>query len=119
MYPEAELPRRVLPIERVNAVLECILCSGFPTQIGLILVLSGFGLSMQGTEGGLNPRFVFTLSLLDTGLAGLPGARAFLGVPASHNRTCRQHRPSSRAALRPAGPPPTTTTSNIGPGSAR
>lgn len=68
MYPEAELPRRVLPIERVNAVLECILCSGFPTQIGLILVLSGFGLSMQGAEGGLNPRFVFTLSLLDTGL---------------------------------------------------
>ena len=65
MYPEAEFPRRVLPFERVGAALECLMCSGFPTQIGLILVLSGFGLSMQGAEGGLNPRFVFTLSLLD------------------------------------------------------
>ena len=68
MFPDAELqplPRRVLPFERVGAALEGILCSGFPTQIALILILTGFGLSMQGAEGGLNPRFVFTLSLLD------------------------------------------------------
>lgn len=62
------LPRRILPFERVGAALECILCSGFPTQIALILVLMSFGLTMQGTEGGLNPRFVFTLSLLDAAL---------------------------------------------------
>ena len=68
MYPEAELPRRVLPFERVGAALECILCSGFPTQIALILILTSFGLSMQRAEGGLNPQFVFTLSLLDAAL---------------------------------------------------
>ena len=71
MYPEAELPplpRRILPFERVTAALECILCSGFPTQIALIIILSGFGLSMQGAQGGLNPRFLFTLSLLDAAL---------------------------------------------------
>lgn len=71
MYPDAQLqplPRRVLPVERVGAALECILCSGFPTQIGLLLVLTGLGLSIQGAEGGLNPRFVFTLSLLDAAL---------------------------------------------------
>jgi membrane protease YdiL (CAAX protease family) len=65
VYPEAELPRRVLPFDRVGAALECITCSGFPTQIGLVLVLSGLGLRMEGDGGGLNPRFVFTLSLLD------------------------------------------------------
>ena len=68
MYPEAELPplpRRVLPFERISAALECILCSGFPTQIALIIILSAFGLSMQGAQGGLNPRFLFTLALLD------------------------------------------------------
>lgn len=68
MYPEAELPplpRRVLPFERVSAALECILCSGFPSQIALIIILTGFGLSMQAAGGGLNPRFLFTLALLD------------------------------------------------------
>jgi membrane protease YdiL (CAAX protease family) len=68
VYPEAELPplpRRILPFERLGAALECILCSGFPSQILLIIVLTGFGLSMQGAQGGLNPRFVFTLALLD------------------------------------------------------
>ena len=71
MYPEAELhplPRRILPFERVGAALECVLCSGFPTQIALIIVLSAFGLSMQGAQGGLNPTFLFTLSLLDAAL---------------------------------------------------
>lgn len=68
MYPEAELPplpRRILPFERISAALECLLCSGFPTQIALTIILTGFGLSLQGAEGGLNPRFLFTLSLLD------------------------------------------------------
>lgn len=71
MYPEAELPplpRPVLPFDRVGAALECIVCSGFPTQIALIVVLTGFGLSMQGAQGGLNPRFLFTLALLDAAL---------------------------------------------------
>lgn len=71
MYPDAELgplPRRILPSDRIAAAFECILCSGFPTQIGLIVILTALGLSMQGAEGGLNPRFIFTLSLLDAAL---------------------------------------------------
>ena len=68
MFPDAQLqplPRRILPFERAGAALECILCSGFPSQIALIILLTGFGLSMQGSAGGLNPRFLFTLALLD------------------------------------------------------
>lgn len=71
VYPEANLPslpRRILPFERLGAALECLLCSGFPTQIALIVVLSGFGLPLNSGEGVLNPRFVFTLSLLDAAL---------------------------------------------------
>ena len=66
MFPA--LPRRILPFERVSAALECILCSGFPTQIALIIILSAFGLSLQGAQGGINPRFLFTLSLLDAAI---------------------------------------------------
>jgi membrane protease YdiL (CAAX protease family) len=55
-------------VERAAAIVEIIMCSGFPTQLLLIGVLSGFGMSLQGAEGGLNPQFVFTLSLLDTTL---------------------------------------------------
>jgi membrane protease YdiL (CAAX protease family) len=71
VYPEAEfppLPRRILPLERAGAALECLLCSGFPTQVLLIILLTGFGFSIQGAAGGLNPRFLFTLSLLDAAI---------------------------------------------------
>ena len=73
MLPEADLPlRRVLPADRVAAILEVILCSGFPTQLLLIAVLAGFGLPVRAAEGGLSPRFVFTVSLLDAAfVAGL------------------------------------------------
>jgi membrane protease YdiL (CAAX protease family) len=46
-------------------MLEVVLCSGFPTQLLLIGVLRGFGMPMRGVEGGLNPSFVFILSMLD------------------------------------------------------
>jgi membrane protease YdiL (CAAX protease family) len=51
--------------ERAGAMLEVLLCSGLPTQILLIAVLRGFGMPTQNGDGGLNPRFVFTVSLLD------------------------------------------------------
>lgn len=54
-----------LRAERAAAILEIIMCSGLPTQLLLIGVLRGFGMPFQGAEGGLNPQFVFTLSLLD------------------------------------------------------
>ena len=53
---------------RVGALLEVFLCSGFPTQILLIALLPSFGLPLRSAEGGLNPAFVFTLSILDTAL---------------------------------------------------
>lgn len=71
MHPPLEVPagrRRVLPVERIGAVLEVIICSGFPTQLLLIAVLRGFGLPLERAEGGLNPRFVFAVSLLDAAL---------------------------------------------------
>lgn len=57
-----------LPTERIGAILEVIICSGFPTQLLLIAVLRGFGMPLQAGDGGLNPRFVFAVSLLDAAL---------------------------------------------------
>ncbi len=57
--------RRVLPIERVGALVEILICSGFPTQVLLIVVMRGFGMPMHAADGRLSPAFVFTLSLLD------------------------------------------------------
>lgn len=57
--------RRVLPLERLGALVEILLCSGFPTQILLILVVRGFGIPIVSDEGRLSPPFVFTVSLLD------------------------------------------------------
>lgn len=66
MLPDAVQPARpILPFERAGAILEVIMCSGFPTQILLIAALRGFGMSTQNGSGGLNPRFVFTVSMLD------------------------------------------------------
>jgi membrane protease YdiL (CAAX protease family) len=63
--PYLPVPRRVLPLERLGALVEVIICSGFPSQILLILVLRGFGMQMTTVAGQLSPPFVFTLSLLD------------------------------------------------------
>ncbi|MBA3640453.1 MAG: CPBP family intramembrane metalloprotease [Acidobacteria bacterium] len=66
---DASLPTRTaLPTARIGAVLEVIICSGFPTQLLLIAVLRGFGMPIQSADGGLNPQFVFSVSLLDAGL---------------------------------------------------
>lgn len=56
----------VLPVQRLGAALEVLLCSGFPTQILLIAVLTGLGMRMHEAPGRLSPMFVFTISLLDT-----------------------------------------------------
>jgi membrane protease YdiL (CAAX protease family) len=65
LMPPALVERRVPPFERVGAMLEVLLCSGFPTQLFLIAVLRWFGMPFQNGDGGMNPRFVFTVSLLD------------------------------------------------------
>jgi membrane protease YdiL (CAAX protease family) len=57
--------RPVLPLQRLGALLEILICSGFPTQILLIVVLRAAGLEMTAADGALSPPFVFTVSLLD------------------------------------------------------
>ena len=57
--------RPVFVFERLAAIFEIILCSGFPTQLLLIGVLRGFGMTMLLPEGGFNPTFLFTVSMLD------------------------------------------------------
>jgi membrane protease YdiL (CAAX protease family) len=67
--PEATLEHRsTFPFERLGAIFEIVLCSGFPTQLLLIGILRGFGMPLLLSEGGFNPTFVFTVSMLDAAL---------------------------------------------------
>ena len=50
---------------RVTALLEVMLCSGYPTQLTLVLIMTGLGMSMRTAAGGLTPSFIFVLSLVD------------------------------------------------------
>ena len=56
----------ILPIDRAAAALEVILCSGFPTQIVVITILTLLGMKVRLADGQLSPPFVFALTLLDT-----------------------------------------------------
>jgi membrane protease YdiL (CAAX protease family) len=58
----------MLPIERVGAALEVVLCSGFPTQLLIVGVLTVLGMRVQTSSGGISPRFLFTVSLCDAAL---------------------------------------------------
>jgi membrane protease YdiL (CAAX protease family) len=55
----------VLPVQRVGALIEVLLCSGYPTQIILLGLLTGLGFEMQTETGRLSPTFVPILSLAD------------------------------------------------------
>ena len=66
--PYLPVPKRFLPLERLGALVEIIICSGYPSQILLILVLRGFGMHTVTEAGRLSPPFVFTLSLIDAAL---------------------------------------------------
>lgn len=50
---------------RIGALIEVILCSGFPTQIALIALLSLAGLQPFENHGGLSLQYVGLLSMLD------------------------------------------------------
>jgi membrane protease YdiL (CAAX protease family) len=80
--------RPILPMERVAAALEVILCSGFPTQLVVITVLGTFGMKIHLGSGQLTPGFVFALTLSDTVLLV---ALVFFFL--------RSHRESPRLAL--------------------
>ena len=59
---------RTAQVERLGALVEVFLCSGFPSQLLLLFVLRGFGMEMMTPEGSFSPAFVFTLSLADAAL---------------------------------------------------
>ena len=61
------LPRsRTLPgPARLSALLEVLLCSGYPTQLSLVVLMTSMGMSIRTSTGGLTPSFVFILSLVD------------------------------------------------------
>jgi membrane protease YdiL (CAAX protease family) len=54
--------------ERVGALIEVIICSGFPTQLFLIVIMTAAGMRLPTPAGQWSPVFVTTLSLLDTAL---------------------------------------------------
>jgi membrane protease YdiL (CAAX protease family) len=103
--PSPELPaqvpagRTVLPVQRIGAVLEVLLCSGFPTQIILLGLLTALGFEMQTETGRLSATFVSILSLAD---AALVTGLVFFFINA-HRESPRDvlfgHRPVIREAL--------------------
>ena len=58
----------MLPLERLGAAIEVLLCSGFPTQLLLIVIMNALGMRAMTAGGNLSPTYIFTLSLLDTAL---------------------------------------------------
>jgi len=53
------------PLSRARAAVEVLICSGYPTQLLIIAILSGFGVN-PGVDGTLSPAFIFGISALDT-----------------------------------------------------
>jgi membrane protease YdiL (CAAX protease family) len=56
----------VKALDRAAAAFEVLLCSGFPTQLVVIALLGAAGMHPRTAAGGLSPRFIFALTLLDT-----------------------------------------------------
>jgi membrane protease YdiL (CAAX protease family) len=66
--PVVETRRSILPVERIGALIEVFICSGFPSQIFIILILKIFGVEPRTSGGQLSAPFVFTVSLADAAL---------------------------------------------------
>ena len=80
----ATLPARVEErgISRGRAAAEVLACSGYPTQLLIILALSAIGIQPM-RDGTLSPTFIFAVSAIDTLLLlGL----VFLFLYSSHER---------------------------------
>jgi len=63
--PAVETPKSSLQFQRIGAFIEVVICSGFPSQVLIILVLRLFGLQSHTAGGQLSPAFVFTVSMID------------------------------------------------------
>ena len=59
------LARRTLPVERLGALIEVLLCSGFPTQLLVFAALTQVGLHSRTADGGLAPPFIVAWALID------------------------------------------------------
>jgi CAAX protease family protein len=71
MHPaidDSQLGNDPPPLSRSAALVEALLCSGFPTQLIVIGLLQAAGLGPRDAAGHLSIRFVVALSLVDAGL---------------------------------------------------
>jgi membrane protease YdiL (CAAX protease family) len=64
--PPVAVQERVLPGQRLGAMFQVLLCSGFPTQLFIIAVLTALGMNMRTEIGELSPAFIVSLSMADT-----------------------------------------------------
>lgn len=56
------------PLNRLSAIFEVIMCSGYPTQLIIGVILAGLGMAATSNEGELSLLWIFTLSMTDTAL---------------------------------------------------
>jgi len=61
-------PERTRQADRLASLIEVVLCSGFPTQLVVMLALGAFGLQPFVSASQLSLRYVTLLSLADTAL---------------------------------------------------
>lgn len=63
--PPAVAPRPTLPLERLGAGIEVLLCSGLPTQLLVFGALTQLGMQSRTSDGGWSPSFIIAMSLTD------------------------------------------------------
>ena len=88
----------IVPVQRLGAFVEVLLCSGFPSQLFVMSVLAGFGMVARTADGRFSPAFVFTLSMVD---AVIVIALVFMFLRA-HHESPRAVLLGSRPVLREA-----------------
>ena len=57
-----------LPLSRLSAALEVVMCSGYPTQLIIWVMLAGLGMAVASDTGELSLLWIVTLSMADTAL---------------------------------------------------
>ena len=65
-HTSATGPPAIVFSERLTAALEVLMCSGFPTQLAVIVLLTSMGMRMRLPDGALSGQFIFALTLIDT-----------------------------------------------------
>ena len=61
----SDLPEKPDSGKVSSALTQVIICSGFPTQFALVLILNGLGMNATSSDGQLSFGYVVTLSLVD------------------------------------------------------